>query len=233
MGRRFGRVVAFELMLQRRLLPDEVLSEPGADELPQLVAVLTLLIDPDSEQRRAGLRQLVESGLHRRSQLAAGLLGQGVEEPNIALRREFVVAIAEVLAGSAASPQRVVEWLRHTLAQMRRRQIYGLLQISASSSGHAALVHLVLEQCSYSGGTLVQILQDRRMDIQIRVSAARAIEAIGYLDAARQVEVLENRIASRIAGQEDMGFVPSLEEEAALLLPALQEVSRSLAEAAK
>jgi hypothetical protein len=71
------------------------------------------------------------------------------------------------------------------------------------------------------------------MDIQIRVSAARAIEAIGYLDAAPQVEVLENRIASRIAGQEDMGFVPSLEEEAVLLLPALQEVSRSLAEAAR
>lgn len=220
-------------MVQRQLLPEESLSEPGPEELGPLVQAVTLLVSPSLDQRRLGLARLVESGLHRRSPMAAALLGRGVDEPNISLRRELVVAMAEVLAGAAASPPDVVPMLRHALGQMRRRQVYGLLQISASSSGHAALAHLVLEQCSYSGGTLIHILRDRRMDIQIRVAAARAIEAIGYLEAAPEVELLENRIASRIAGQEDMGFVPSLEEEAQLLLPALQEVSRALAEAAK
>lgn len=220
-------------MVQRRLLPEESLAEPEPAELPVMVAALTLLQSPDIDQRREGLAQLVQSGLHRRSALAAALLGRGVEEPNILLRRDFVLAIAEVVAGASASPPAVIEWLRHTLMQMRRRQIYGLLQVAASSNAHAALVHMVLDQCSYSGGTLVQILRDRHTDIQIRVAAARAIEAIGYLDAAPQVELLENRIASRVAGQEDMGFVPSLEEEAELLLPALHSVSRALAEAAK
>ncbi len=220
-------------MVQRQLLPEESLSEPQPEELAGLAEALTLLIAPSVEQRRDGLARLVDTNLHRRSALASAVLGQRVDEPNISLRKEIVVAAAEVVAGAAASPAEVLTWLRHVLGQMRRRQIYSLLQISASSSGHAALVHLVLEQCSYSGGTLVQILRDRRMDIQIRVAAARAIEAIGYLDAASQVEQLENRIASRIAGQEDMGFIPSLEEEAQLLLPALQEVSRALAEAAK
>lgn len=219
--------------MQRQLLPEENLDEPGPEELGGLSEALTLLVAPGVEQRRTGLAALVASGLHRRSALASGLLGQRVDEPNIALRKEIVVAIAEVVAGASASPAGVVTWLRYALGQMRRRQIYGLLQISASSTGHAALVHMVLEQCSYAGTTLTQILKDRRMDIQIRVAAARAIEAIGYLDAAAQVEQLENRIASRIGGQEDMGFIPSLEEEAQLLLPALQEVSRALAEAAK
>lgn len=220
-------------MVQRRLLPEESLSVPGPEELGGLVEALTRLTGRTVEQRQAGLNQILDENLHRRSTLAAALLGRGIDEPNISLRKELVVAIAEVLAGSAASPPGVVATLRHALGQMRRRQIYGLLQISASSSGHTALVHSVLEQCSYSGGTLTYILRDRRMDIQIRVAAARAIEAIGYLEAAPEVERLENRIASRIAGQEDMGFVPSLEEEAQLLLPALQEVSRALAEAAK
>lgn len=220
-------------MVQRHLLPEESLSEPGPGDAGRLVEALTLLLSPAVDQRREGLSMLVAGALHRRSRLAAALLGRGIDEPNIGLRKELVVTIAEVLAGAGASPPGVLTMLRHALGQMRRRQIYGLLQVSASSSGHAALVHLVLEQCSYSGGTLIQILRDRRMDIQIRVAAARAIEAIGYLEAASEVELLENRIASRIAGQEDMGFVPSLEEEAQLLLPALQEVSRALAEAAK
>lgn len=220
-------------MVQRELLPEQSLDKPHPEELAGLTEALTLLVGPTVDERQAGLASLVGSGLHRRSALAGALLGMRIDEPNISLRKEIVVAVAEVVAGAAASPAGVLRGLRHSLGQMRRRQIYGLLQISASSSGHAALVHMVLEQCSYSGATLTQILRNRRMDIQIRVAAARAIEAIGYLDAAAQVEQLENRIASRIGGQEDMGFIPSLEEEAQLLLPALQEVSRALAEAAK
>lgn len=220
-------------MVQQHLLPDDSLSEPGPEEAARLVEALTGLVAPDLEQRRNGLSLLVESGLHRRSAVAAGLLGRAIGEPDISLRKELVVAIAEALAGAAASPPEVIGYLRDSLGQMRRRQIYGLLQIAAASSGHAALVHMLIEQCSYAGGTLVQILNDRRMDIQIRVAAARAIEAIGYLEAAQQVEMLENRIASRIAGQEDMGFIPSLEEEAQLLLPALHDLGRALAEAAK
>jgi hypothetical protein len=216
---------------QKRLIPEEHLVEPSADELSALTQAVELLVAPGLEQRREGLQRLREAALHRRSALASALLARGIEESNLSLRKESVVAIAEVVAGAAASPPEVIDWLRHTLGQMRRREIYGLLQVAAASTGHAGLVHLVLDQCSFSGGTLVRILQDRSVDIQIRVAAARAIEALGYLDAAPAVAVLENRIASRVAGQEQMGFAPSLEAEAELLLPALNDLSRALQEA--
>lgn len=220
-------------MVQPQLLPEEGLSEPLPEESAPLIEAVTLLSDPQVEERRRGLQMLLERDLHRRSVLAAASLGRAVGEPNISLRREIVVALAETLAGAVDSPPGVIEYQRHALGQMRRRQIYGLLQVAASSRGHAGLTHMVLEQCSYAGSTLILILKDRQMDIQIRVAAAQAIEAIGYLEAVPEVAVLENRLASRMAGQEDMGFVPSLEQEAELLLPALQALHRSLEEASR
>jgi hypothetical protein len=218
-------------MSQGRLIPEERLSELRKDELPDLLDSLQQLTGPDAPMRRAGLRRLVEAGYHRRSPLAAALLVRGGGERDLELRRECVVALAEVIAGTAAGPEPVGRWLRHSLSQLRRREIYALLQVAAASPGHIGLVHLVLDQCSFSGATLLQILQDRKADIQIRVSAANALAAIGYLDAAPAVATLLNRIASRLAGQEEMEFAPSLEAEADLLLPALELLNDALSEA--
>ncbi len=219
-------------MAQRRLIPEARLRELQTDELPDLLEALLQLTGPELAARQTGLRRLVEADYHRRSPLAAALLARGVGERDLELRREWVVALAEVIVGTSASPEQVAHWLRHSLGQLRRREIYGLLQLAAASPGHTGLVHLVLDQCSFSGGTLLQILQDRKADIQIRVSAAHALAAIGYLDAAPAVASLLNRIASRLAGQEEMGFAPSLEAEADLLLPALESLNDALSEAA-
>jgi hypothetical protein len=215
------------------LLPEERLEEPSEAELQALTLAIEQLTAPELAQRRKGLEAVLAGSFHRRSATVAALLARAVEEPNLGLRKDVVVAIAEAVAGSASSPPRATQWLRHSLGQMRKRQIYGLLQIAATSPGHVGLVHMVLEQCSFSGKTLVQLLQDRSVDIQIRVASARAIEALGYLEAAPTVAILENRIASRVAGQEQMGFAPSLEAEAELLLPALSDLGRALQEAAR
>lgn len=219
--------------MQRSLLPEEQLSEPSDAELMEIARAVEQLTAPDPAKRRTGLELVIAGAFHRRSPLVAAIVSHGIEEPRLGLRKEFVVAIAEAVAGAVASPPQVMEWLRYALGRMRRRQIYGLLQVSAASPGHAGLVHLVLEQCSFSGGTLLRLLQDRAVDIQIRVAAARAIEALGYLEAAPAVEVMQNRIASRIAGQEQMTFAPSLEAEADLLLPALTDLGRALQEAGR
>ena len=219
-------------MSQGRLIPEDRLPDLSLDELPDLLDCLMQLTGPELKMRRAGLRRLVDSGYHRRSPLAAALLSRSVKERDLELRMECVIALAEVIAGAAASPENVSQWLRHSLGQLRRREVYGLLQVAAASQGHTGLVHLVLDQCSFSGAYLLQILQDRQADIQIRVSAAHALAVIGYLDAAPAVATLLNRIASRLAGQEEMGFAPSLEAEADLLLPALESLNDALNEAA-
>ncbi len=218
-------------MTQQRLIPELQLQEPRSDELSQLMEALMQLSGPGLSERRVGLRRLIEGSYHRRSPLAAAMLVRGIGERDLELRREFVVALAEVIAGARGSPEPVFSWLRHNLGQIRRREVYSLLQVAASSPGHTGLVHLVLDQCSFSGATLLQILLDRKADITIRVVAAHAIAAIGFLDAAPAVAALQNRLASRLAGQEQMGFAPSLEPEAGLLLPALETLSQSLEEA--
>jgi hypothetical protein len=219
-------------MAQQRLLPEDRLPEVMEEELPDLVDSLGGLTAPDLARRRAGLRRVVEAGYHRRSPPVAAWLCRGIAERDLELRREVVVALAELIAGLDASPAPVADWLRHHLGQLRRREIYGLLQVAAASPGHIGLVHLILDQCSFSGATLLQILQDRRADIQIRVAAAHALAAIGYLDAAPEVARLLNRIASRLAGQEAMEFAPGLEPEIELLLPALESLNQALSEAA-
>lgn len=218
-------------MPEPRLIPVSGLLEPCSDELPDLAESLLKLTGPNLGERRVGLRRLIEGNYHRRSALAAALLVRGIGERDLELRREFVVALAEVIAGAAESPERVSSWLRHNLGQIRRREVYSLLQVAASSPGHTGLVHLVLDQCSFSGATLLQILLDREADITIRVVAAHAIAELGFLDAAPEVAALQHRLARRLANQEELGLTTSLQSEAELLLPALESLTQSLDEA--
>lgn len=218
-------------MTQQRLIPELQLQEPRSDELSQLMEALMQLSGPGLSERRVGLRRLIEGSYHRRSPLAAAMLVRGIGERDLELRREFVVALAEVIAGAGESPERVSSWLRHNLGQIRRREVYSLLQVAASSPGHTGLVHLVLDQCSFSGATLLQILLDRKADITIRVVAAHAIAELGFLDAAPEVSALQHRLARRFADQEELGLTTSLESEAELLLPALESLTQSLDEA--
>ena len=113
---------------------------------------------------------------------------------------------------------------------MRTREVYALLQVIADDADQLNHVATLMQACSFSGETMLPIVKDRHADIDIRVAAVKTIAAIGYLDAKRALERLYERITGQIAGQIPMAFAGHLEAEGELLIPALQEALRILAE---
>jgi len=198
-----------------------------------ITAGLENLLAPDLSLRRDGLDTLIALDAHRRSPLAAAVIAGQIKEPDLVLRTDIVTALAEVFSPQLETerpPREVITWAHRVLAAMRRREIYALLQVINQDAERLEPVALLLEACSFSGETMLAIVKDRHADLNIRVAAVQAIAAIGYLDAIAVLERLHQRIAGQIAGQIPMAFAGRLEAEGELLIPALQEALRFLAE---
>ncbi len=193
------------------------------------------LLAPDLGLRRKGLKTLLDLDAHRRSPLAAAVIAGQIREPDIDLRTGIVVALSEVLISNLESekpPTEVTSRIRHVLGEMRTREVYALLQVIVHDADQMEHVRSLLRTCSFSGETMLAIVENGRAEIAIRVAAVKAIAAIGYLDAIAVLERLHQRISGQIAGQIPMAFAGRLEAEAEQLLPALQESLRFLAEVA-
>lgn len=215
------------------MLEAKPLKELPRNMKGKLMDALQEFISPEPETRLAGFQKIISFDAHRRSPLAAAVLGLGIRERDLSLRLEIANAIAEVIDPRGERPPELVRsWLRHSLNQMRQREIYALLQLIANSEKALEPVTRLLRVCSFAGDTSLRILKDRKADVQVRAAAVRVIGNLGYLDAADALENLANRLASREAGQMDMGFAPDRDREAHTLLPVLRQTNEILKEAA-
>jgi hypothetical protein len=152
----------------------------------QVLQALEAFIGPDVDRRITGLNQLVSIDAHRRSPVVASIIASRVGESDLSLRTAIVEATFSVLNPNRERElpaENVRLWVRSALGEMRRRDIHGLLQIVEASQENLDPVCGVLNACSFSGSTLIQILTDRKVDIGIRVAAAKAIGRIGFLEA--------------------------------------------------
>lgn len=215
------------------MLEPKPLKELPRNMKGKLADALQEFVAPELETRLAGFQKLISYDAHRRSPLAAALLGASIRERDPSLRLEIISAIAEVIDPHDERPPELVRsWLTHTLNEMRQREIYALLQLMASFEQAAEPVTRLLRVCSFAGETALRIIKDRKADVHVRAAAVRIIGSLGYLDAADALERLANRLATREAGQLEMGFAPEREREAQTLLPVLRETNQLLKEAA-
>jgi hypothetical protein len=215
------------------MLKSKPLKEFPRNMKGKLMDALQEFFSPEPETRLAGFQKIISYDAHRRSPLAAATLGMNIRERDLALRLEIVKAIIEVIDPRSEQPPELVRsWLRHALNQMRQREIYSLLQLIAKSEEALQPVTRLLRACSFAGDTALRILKDRKANVHVRAAAARVIGKLGYLDAADALEGLANRLASREAGQMDMGFAPDRDREAQTLLPVLRQTNEILKEAA-
>ncbi len=74
----------------------------------------------------------------------------------------------------------------------------------------------------------MRILANRKVDIKIRIAAAKAIGKIGFLEAGPDLRRIQERLMSREAGQMEMAFAPKPDEEAESLLHVVLEALQSL-----
>lgn len=216
---------------KQALLKTDTLAEIPKSERGEMLSALEAFVGPEIPTRTNGFKQLLEANAHRRSPLVAAIMARQIDEPDIHLRSRIVEALAAVLRPEpedAKSPEDVRLWLRHVLGQMRQREIFAVLQVIATSPELIDPVCDILNACSFSGEALVRILANRKVDINIRIAAAKAIGKIGFLDAGPDLRRIQERLMSRKAGQMEMAFAPTPDEEAEDLLPVVSEALQLL-----
>jgi hypothetical protein len=183
------------------------------------------LTSPEIEIRQAELKRLAEINAIRLSPLIAYLAATRLIEPDLALRKMIVQLVGDVLATDEEgrpAPEAVTRHLIAYLAQMRTRQIVGILQVAALDQVSEIAAARLFNACPYGGGQLVEIASDRKADLTIRQEAVRMIGLVGYLEALPTLERLEARLSARLSGQQSMPFVTPSGPDDGELLPAVQ-----------
>jgi hypothetical protein len=211
------------------------MDELSPEKHKAMLRALELFVAPDVHLRHQGLEQLIALDAQRRSALCAAVLAMRVVETDLALRREIVHALAKALRMDAEGrrpPEPIRRWLRHILGSMQLQEICSLLEVVCDDHDDLEVVCCVVNACSSAGDTLVRILQDRRMDLSLRLAAMEVVGEVGFLDAKQALEALLQRISARRAGQLEMGFLDNLAQEADILIPAARSALFALQEAA-
>ncbi len=210
---------------------EETASTQAVELFPGVWTAAEALVAPDAPVRHAALDNLIDLGASRISPLIAYLLVTRLAEPDISLRKRIIKTLADVLTfdleGNPA-PDEVRQYLYTHLSQMRRRQIYAILQVAAEEIDLRPSVARLLSACSYAGDTLIDILGDRKAPLSVRQQAVYFIGEVGFLDAVSFLERLANRLDSRINGQKSMSFAPALAAVDAALLPDIKDALKLL-----
>ena len=212
-------------------LKPDTFQEIPKSKRGEVLSALEEFVGPDTHKRTNGLEQLLDLDAHLRSPLVAAIMAGQIDEPDIHLRSTIVEALATVLRPDAEPvkpPEDVRRWLRHVLGQMRQREIFAVLQVIAFSPEQIDPACDVLNACSFSGEALVRILANRKVDVSIRIAAAKAIGRIGFLEAGPDLRRIQERLMSGNTGQMEMAFAPRPDEEAENLLTVVNEALQLL-----
>ncbi len=201
-------------------------ASTGAMELfPAVWNAVEALAAPEAATRLAALDRLSKICAPRLSPLVAYSLATRLIDPDLTVRGRVVEILGDVLSKDAAgnaAPEAVRHHLTNTLAQMRTRSIFALLEVALHQQCLENSIALLLNACPYAGGHLANILSDRKDPVAIRLQAVRLIGMVGFLDAIPVLERLEARLLSRQSGQQSMPFAPPSGPDESDLLPAVQ-----------
>lgn len=200
----------------------------------ELHKALEDLLSDNIDTRLEALDRLCAMDAHRRSPLAASLLVFRINEPDLRLRAKITESISQAvkpISMQERSPAKVRELLHCALSQMGEREVYSLLQLIAEEHVPLDIVCTLLNQCSFSGEFLVNILKHRHYEVPIRIAASEVIGQIGFLEARQAVEALEKHLADRTTGQLSLSFASRSREEAKEMIPALRKTIDALREA--
>lgn len=204
----------------------------GSVELfPAIWKALEDMTKDDEFLRAAALEQIANLNAARISPVVSYFLVTRIVEPNLKLRARVVEILSSVLIvdeHGLPSPEDVRNSLRIYLNAIRTRQVFSLLQVSATYAPLEPCIKLLLGASSFAGNHLVDILEDRKNPLPIRKQAAIMIGQVGYVYTLQAMEKIAGRLEAHLAGQTSMSFTnqsPSREVE---LLPIVHEAINAL-----
>ncbi len=193
-----------------------------AELFPAVWGAAEGLTDPDAHVRLESLERLQALDAPRLSPIAACLIAGLLTDPDLQVRKLAVKIIGDLLAvdeqGRAAA-ERVKRHLKYSLAQMRKRTVYALLQCAEADAALEKPIARIFNACPYAGNHLMEILEERKMPLEIRRKAVQFIGLVGYLEAVPALQRLTARLEARQNGQQRMPFAPADGPDEAALLP--------------
>jgi len=193
--------------------------------MPKLWFAAEALSSPNGADRRAGLSVIIDKKGARLSPLLSYLVFTRLSDPDLAIRKSIVEALADVLGPDEQglpAPQQVRVNLYTHLSRMDKNHIFALLQVADYDSSTGSQVEILIKACTFSGDHLAEIVYDRSMPLVIREIAATMIGRIGYLDAQPTLERLANRLEAKVNGQQVMPFNRMNGDDEVTLLPAVR-----------
>lgn len=198
---------------------------------PAVWSALEELTKADPEARINALEQLIELDAPRFSPVVSYILVTKITDSPLEFRARLIEVLGKVLTpdenGIPASED-VRNCLHLYLSGFRTRQIYALLQVSAVNNSLEEHISRLLNACPFAGNHLINILNDSKTPIDIRMGAAVMIGKVGYLDTLPALEKLSRRMEARISGQKTMDFAQQRSSIELRLLPVVNEALRTL-----
>ena len=198
---------------------------------PAVWGAADALTSPDETLRRNGLEELSRLGAARYSPLVVYVLATRLSEANLEMRVKVVELLAQVLLPDAEgkyAPHPVRLTLGQSLAQMRTRQVFALLQaVEAAPQAWDAVVRL-LGECSYAGNHLAEIFSNRSLPMWARKMSIAMCGEVGFLSSLPSLERLAGRLEARQSGQQSMPFLPKDAGDEMELLPVLRQAIERL-----
>jgi hypothetical protein len=206
-----------------------ILHDPPASNQflqPEIWQAVEALISPEIESRWEGLRRVFELDALRASPLVAYVFATRITEPEPELREQFVRALGALFLPSSDGSQvseAVIQTLTYYLNHMRMRQVFSLLQVWQNQPETRQQVIALLDACPYAGNYLVNIVNERKFKLALRIRAAEAIGLVGFLDALPALERAAVRMEARTASRNTLPLALNHAEDETALLPAIRE----------
>lgn len=223
---------SFSLELNQLTLFETTQPSQGRLELfPAVWGAADALTSPEEAIRKSGLAELRRLGAARFSPLVVYVLATRLNEPNLQLRAEIVKMLAQVLQPDAQgkyAPDQVRLTLAQSLAQMRTRQVFALLQAVETDPDVQTAVIRLLGECTYGGNHLVDIFNNRSLPMWARKLSILMCGEVGFVSTLPALERLAGRLEARQNGQQSMPFLPKDVGDETTLLPVLRQAIERL-----
>jgi len=179
------------------------------------------LSSPHRENRNAGLDFIEQSNAANYLPLVAYLLSTRITDPDLKFRTRIVKILAKMMHPDNFDEEvheDVRQLLYNSLSQMQEQQVCALLEIVKFDASLHPVVTVLLNQCSYAGQYLANLLSKRRISLDVQKLALQYIGQIGYLDALPILKRLEKRLKTKIEDEhlinmdQEKGFLSAIQK---------------------
>jgi hypothetical protein len=178
------------------------MTNAHGDELPdqldrKLWQQMEALFAPDPDLRDQALDDLSRSGIFKHTALGFYLLASRISDPDLEVRFHVVQELGRLLdpgSGEQGADTQVLIHVQDYFSRMETGQLVDLLETADRYlSAEDAVTH-ILRLCSFAGGGLSAIINDRKQPLPIRRQAIYFSGQGGFLETESTIRHLLERL---------------------------------------